>query len=27
VAIARAKGGILPGELADLYRFQAERYG
>jgi AmmeMemoRadiSam system protein A len=27
VAIARAKGGILPGELADLYRFQVERYG
>jgi len=27
VAIARAKGGILPGEPADLYRFQVERYG
>ena len=27
VAIARAKGGILPGEPSDLYRFQVERYG
>ena len=27
VAIARAKGGILPGEPTDLYRFQVERYG
>jgi len=26
VAIARNKGGILPGEPADLYRFQVERY-
>lgn len=27
VTIARTKGGILPGEAADLYRFQVERYG
>jgi AmmeMemoRadiSam system protein A len=27
VAIARAKGGILPDEPVDLYRFQVERYG
>jgi AmmeMemoRadiSam system protein A len=26
VAIARAKGGILPGEPAELYRFEVERY-
>jgi len=26
VAIARTKGGILPDEAADLYRFQVERY-
>jgi AmmeMemoRadiSam system protein A len=26
VAIARNKGGILPDEAADLYRFQVERY-
>ncbi|ADO82274.1 AmmeMemoRadiSam system protein A [Ilyobacter polytropus] len=26
VSIAREKGGILPGENADIYRFQVKRY-